>query len=339
MAHNRKRSVDNISHYLSVLRADLLQHQNFNELSLNISAENFFRDVLRFVRKWDDLENLNFFEPCAKSIDLISLKQKRIIQVTSTKSSTKLHASLEALKDTKYKNYSIEILYLIDLPNFTAGTKQLVKDEFKVECDDIVFGTEKLLKEIENLKQQEIEELEYLYFSDRAMRYTDNIVLQIACKSLVDKMPHTNIYNKKGYELDDTLLKISTNKLDESITKYSSLALDFTWIVLNKIEEKDLRRLHEFVVQKLYLDCLIEKLHKIGLLPSDNQEHTYKKLTQVCAQNSINMTEIIQTVHAKIRHELTIKDFNGIHIPWVILFSFFEICDIGYIEEDKNVDA
>ncbi len=103
MAHNRKRSVDNISHYLAVLKADLEQHQNLNDLSLNISAENFFRDVLRFVRKWDDLENLNFFEPCAKSVDLISKSQRRIIQVTSTRTSTKLLASLEALKESKYE--------------------------------------------------------------------------------------------------------------------------------------------------------------------------------------------------------------------------------------------
>jgi hypothetical protein len=335
MAHNRKRSVDNISHYLAVLKADLMHHQNLNDLSLNTSAENFFRDVLRSVRKWNDLENLNFFEPCAKSVDLYSKEQKRIIQVTSTKTSTKLHASLEALKDSKYEGYSIEILYLLDIPCFSKGTKSLVKDEFGVDCDDLVFGTEKLVKEIENLDEREIIDLEYSYFSEKTMRYTDNTVLQIACKSLVDKMPYTSIYTDRTYKLDDTMLKISTNKLDDSITQYSFLALDYTWIVLG-IDEKDLRRLHEFVVQKLYVNCVLEKLHRHGFNYSDIPERTYKKLNQICAQNDFDMTDVIQSVHAKIRDELTIKDFNGIHIPWVILFSFFEICDIGYIEDDKT---
>lgn len=335
MAHNRKRSVDNISHYIAVLKADLEQHQNLNDLSLNMSAENYFRDVLRFVRKCDDLENLNFFEPCAKSVDLISEKQQKIIQVTSTKTSTKLLASLEALKESKYEGYSIEILYLLDVPKFSTSTKSVVKEEFGLNCDTLIFGRKELLKEIENLDENEIAELEYNYFSDKAMRYTDNSVLQIACKSLVDKMPYTSLYNERNYELDDTYLKISTNKLDDSVVKYSSLALDYTWIVLG-LDEKDLRKLHEFVVQKVYVNTVLEKLHRHGFTLSDITECTFKNLNRMCAKHDLNMTDVIQSVHARIKDELTIKDFNGIHIPWVILFSFFEICDIGYLEEDKR---
>ncbi|HDM8200638.1 TPA: SMEK domain-containing protein [Vibrio harveyi] len=338
MAQNRKRSVDNISHYLSVLKADLEQHQNLNDLSLNISAENFFRDVLRFVRKWPDLENLNFFEPCAKSVDLISESQKAIIQVTSTKTPTKLQASLEALKDSKYQGYTIEILYLIDIPSFSSSTKTLVREDFGVDCDKVILGRKQLLKEIENLDENEIAELEYNYFSDKTMRYTDNTVLQIACKNLVDKMPYTNLYTERHYELDDTLLKIATNKLDKCIVKYSDLALDYTWIVLG-LDEKDLRKLHEFVVKEVYVNAVLEKLHRSGFSASDITDRSFKGLNRLCAEGDLNMTDVIQTVHAKIREDLTIKDFNGIHIPWVILFSFFEICDIGYLEEDKHANA
>ncbi|MGI2213445.1 SMEK domain-containing protein [Shewanella oncorhynchi] len=338
MAHNRKRSVDNISHYLSVLKADLEQHQNLNDLSLNIAAENFFRDVLRFVRKWPDLENLNFFEPCAKSVDLISENQQTIIQVTSTTTSTKLLASLEALRDSKYEDYTIEILYLIDIPNFYDSTKSMVQKEFGVNCDDVILGRKQLLKEIENLDENEIAELEYNYFSDKTMRYTDNAVLQIACKNLVDKMPYTNLYTEKDYELDDTRLKISTNKLDLSVVTYSNLALDYTWIVLG-LDEKDLRKLHEFVVKDVYVNAVLEKLHRSGFTVSGISDRSFKSLNRLCAKSELDMTDVIQSVHAKIREDLTIKDFNGIHIPWVILFSFFEICDIGYLEADKHANA
>lgn len=338
MARNRKRSFDNISHYLAVLKADLEQHQCLNDLSMNISAENFFRDVLRFIRKWDDLENLNFFEPCAKSVDLISESQKRIIQVTSTRSSTKLLSSLEALKESKYEGYCIEIIYLLDIPTFSAGTKLLVREEYGLDCDELIFGRDKLIKEIDNLDENEIAELEYNYFSDKTMRYTENVVLQIACKNLVDKMSYTSLYTERNYHLDDTHKKISTNQLDKSIVKYSNLALDYTWIVLN-IDESDLRKLHEFVVKEVYVNAVLEQLQRNGFTLSDITDQTFKSLNKTCAHHNINMTEVIQSVHARILNELTIKDFNGIHIPWVILFSFFEICDIGYLEEDKHVNA
>lgn len=338
MAHNRKRSVDKISHYLAVLKADLEQHQNLNDLSLNISAENFFRDVLRFVRKWDDLENLNFFEPCAKSVDLISEKQKKIIQVTSTKTSAKLLASLEALKDSRYEKFSIEILYLLDVPDFSSGTKLLVKNDFGLNCDDLIFGRKELLKEIENLDENDIAQLEYNYFSDKAMRYTENAVLQIACKNLVDKLPYTSIYTQRHYELDDTLVKISTNNLDASVVRYSSLALDYTWAVF-ALDTKDLHKLHEYVVQKLYVTAVLEKIHRAGLVLSDIVDRDFKSLNRICAKEDLDMTDVIQSVHNVIRNEMTIKDFNEIHIPWVIIFSFFEICDIGYLKGDKNANA
>ena len=71
------------------------------------------------------------------------------------------------------------------------------------------------------------------------MRYTDNTVLQIACKNLVDKMPYTNLYTERHYELDDTLLKIATNKLDKCIVKYSDLALDYTCLLYTSPSPRD----------------------------------------------------------------------------------------------------
>lgn len=338
MAHNRKRSLDNISYYISVLQADLKIHQPLNDLSLNMKAENYFRDVLRFVRKWDDLENLNFFEPCAKSVDLISEKNKRIIQVTSTTTSTKLYASLEALEDSKYKDYSIEILYLLDIPNFKPSTVQSVLDDYGIHCEDVIFDTKKLIREIENLEEKEILQLEYDFFSDRAMRYTDNIVLQIACKSLVDKMPYTSSNKKKSYKIDQAKLKISDNKLDDTIIDYSKLALDYTWIV-SMLDNQDLVRLHNFVVNDIYVNCLLNKLHKEGFTLSDISDRSFTALNKLCAQHDFDMTDVINSVQERIRQELIVKDFNGIYIPWVIVFTFFEICDIGYLKEVGNADA
>ncbi len=232
------------------------------------------------------------------------------------------------------RGYSIEILYLLDVPNFSASTKLMVQEDFGLNCDSLVFGRKELLKEIENLDENEIAKLEYNYFSDKAMRYTENAVLQIACKNLVSKMTYTSLYTERNYKLDDTYHKISINKLEPSVVKYSNLALDYTWIIL-ALDEKDLRKLHEFVVQDAYVNIVLEKLHRNGFTVSDITDCTFKNLNQICAQHDLNMTDVIQSLHARIKDELTIKDFNGIHIPWVILFSFFEICDIGYLEEDK----
>ncbi|MEZ8148390.1 SMEK domain-containing protein [Enterovibrio norvegicus] len=339
MAHIRKKSVDKISHYLSVLKADLEHHQQLNDLSLNISSENFFRDVLRYVRKWNDLENLNFFEPCAKSIDLVSKDKKTIIQVTSTTTSAKLYSSLEALKDSRYKNYTIEILYLIDIPNFSKGTVNLVKSEFGIDVSDVIFGREKLIKEIENLDQIEIEELQSLYFSERTMRYTENSVLQIACKNLIDKMPSVNNTSSNStYRIEEASKKIKINKLNEEIKKFSSVALDYTSIILS-LNNLDLEKLHDFVVKDIYRQCVISRLYDEGYTVSDLKNESFESLNDICCALELNMSEVVVNVHNRIKSELTIKDFNGIHIPWVILFAFFEICDICYLKGDLNDNA
>ncbi|TOA30650.1 hypothetical protein CGK28_24760, partial [Vibrio parahaemolyticus] len=76
-----------------------------------------------------------------------------------------------------------------------------------------------------------------------------------------------------------------------------------------------------------------------GFRASDITDRSFQGLNRLCAESDLNMSDVIQTVHAKIREHLIVKDFNGIFIPWVILFSFFEICDIGYLEEDKHANA
>ncbi|MEZ8661762.1 SMEK domain-containing protein [Vibrio cyclitrophicus] len=340
MASERRKFVHQISTRLAVLKIDLKQNQVLNDLSLNMASENFFRDVLRIVRDWDDLENLNFFEKCAKSIDLISVKSKTIIQVTSTKTAAKLDASLEALKDTKYKGYSLRILYLLELPNFSEKKKAYVLEEFGVNVDDIVYGTEQLIEEVDNLTQPKLERLAYDYFSDSAMRYTTNSVLQLTCHELVKGMGKAKI-KRQTTNLQGVPQKITANKLnnnDEIMLALNS-SIDFAPIILANVPPTVLVKLSDLIVHQVYRESLVTELTNYGCTLTDVVDLDTAALHKICVSVGLDMSPVLFAVYHVVREKMLVQDFNAFHIPWVIIFTFFEICDIGYIGGNQNDNA
>lgn len=340
MALERRELIHKISNRLAILKVALEQNQVLNDLSLNISAENFFRDVLRIVRDWDDLENLNFFEPCAKSIDLISDKQKTIIQVTSTKTAAKLDASMEALKDSRYKGYSIKIIYLLELPNFSNAKKKYVLEEYGVNVDDVVYGRMHLLKEIDNLTQPKLEKLAYEYFSDSGMRYTENAVLQLACHELIKGIKNVKI-KRQLLKLQGVPKKLEYNKLDnnEDIMTALKASISFTTVITANMEGFDLHKLSNLIVDQIYRENLISELTNHGCTISDLVGLDVPALHDICVEMSLDMSPVMFAVYETVKEKMLVQDFNALQIPWVIIFTFFEICSIGYIGRHNNDNA
>ena len=100
MITNRKEAFDTISRVLAITRLDIEQHQAINDVSLNIHGENYFRDVFNFVYDCDFVnandENLN-----EAYIDLVDSGEKKLIQITTTRSKEKIPHSLTELLHTK----------------------------------------------------------------------------------------------------------------------------------------------------------------------------------------------------------------------------------------------
>lgn len=330
----RKKLIDQASRSLAILRADIEQHQAINDLSLNMSSENFFRDVLRLVRGWEDLENANFFEPCAKSIDLISKSKKTIIQVTSTTSSTKLYNTLDALLDTKYEGYNVEIFYLIDVPHFKPKTKQNVEKVFNVVVDDLIYGRDKFIREIENMEQINLEYLVTNYFSDESMRYTEHQVLELACRDLVKGMKTVRI-KRQLLKLQDFNSKLRANKIlaDENLLMLVKSSIDYTTVITLQMDLSEREKVAELVVDTFYRQNIIQELTNNGQQLAAIEQLDVGKLHEICADIDMDMSPVLYGLYDAIRAQMKFHDFNGLHMPWVIIFTFFELCNIGYIKE------
>ncbi|NOJ19771.1 SMEK domain-containing protein [Vibrio jasicida] len=340
MAIQRRDFIHQITNRLSVLQVALSYNQTLNDLSLNMAAENFFRDVLRIVKGWDDLENLNYFEKCAKSIDLISVKNKTIIQVTSTRTAAKLDASLEALDEPRYKGYSLKILYLLELPNFAEKKRNYVKDEYNVDVDDVVYGTKQLIEDIDNLDQTKLEQLAYDYFSDSGMRYTTNSVLQLTCHELVKGMSKTKI-ERHTTKVEGVTEKAKTNKIisDSKVMSALDASVSYAPIILRNVSNTDLIKLKDLIVNQIYRDNLINELTNYGCTLNDIKDLDVNCLHNICRSVDLNTTPVLLAVYQVVKEKMLVQDFNALHIPWVIIFTFFEICDIGYIGEVSNDNA
>ena len=85
---DRKQAFDNISRRLANIRCDIEQHQAIQDYSLNIHAENFFRDVFNYVYDYR-LKSANFQNTNAAYIDLLDTDKKLAYQITSTTSKEK----------------------------------------------------------------------------------------------------------------------------------------------------------------------------------------------------------------------------------------------------------
>ncbi len=134
----RQDAFNSISRVLAITRYDIEQRQLVNDLSLNIHGENYFRDVLNYTYGYD-LKNDNFRSQNSSCIDLVDDTRKLAIQITTTRTKEKLSNTLKALSKEKYKNYKVEIFYLLEKANPNKETINEFKAVYSVELNDCLF--------------------------------------------------------------------------------------------------------------------------------------------------------------------------------------------------------
>ena len=109
----RQQAFNSISRVLAITRFDIEQRQHINDYGLNIHAENYFRDIFRFIYEYN-FENANFESQNVACIDLIDVKQKIAYQITTTRTKDKIEKTFKALIKPEYKDYTLKIFFLLD---------------------------------------------------------------------------------------------------------------------------------------------------------------------------------------------------------------------------------
>ncbi|PPK74875.1 ATP/maltotriose-dependent transcriptional regulator MalT [Methylobacter tundripaludum] len=162
---NRQQAFNNISRELAIGIQDIKQRQAIQDYSLNIHAENFFRDVFNWVYDCH-FENANFQSANAACIDLLDTQQKLAYQITSTTSKEKIANTLQALAKPEYQGYEIRIYYLLAKPYLSAKSKQEIRTDFALNIDEYLFDCSDLIKDINNLETDKLIALNHKYFKE-----------------------------------------------------------------------------------------------------------------------------------------------------------------------------
>jgi len=321
----RQQAFNSISRVLAITRYDIEQRQLINEYGLNIHGENYFRDVFNYIYL-KNYENENFNSQNNSCIDLVDKSEKLALQITTTRTKDKIDNTFNALRIAKYKDYSINIFYLLDKAKPNSDTVAEYKNNYGIDLNDCLYDYNDLIKKIEGLETSKLIELNNKYFKNNTEKYTDEIVLNLVFKHLIKNFT----IKKPNYDDDfgtiDTKEKIKINNLNSRIESEINKGLDYISLVDN--EDNILDDLRKFIVDDLYkqvlFDLLLSKVSKVEL-----ENKSIAQFHHFCQIHNIDFNKIISNLHSKLENKIEIKDFNAMSISWIIISFFFEICDIG----------
>lgn len=144
----REHYINNITDILSILRTKVELRNSINLYDVNIHAENFYRDLFNLIYDWG-LEDLNAQTTNASYIDLVDIKNKKAIQVTSQNDSGKIRKSVNGfLKKSENKGFELKVLLIARLAK--AYTTDFTFEDYKFEPDKDVIDIERLIKSIKD---------------------------------------------------------------------------------------------------------------------------------------------------------------------------------------------
>lgn len=331
MLSDRQNAFNTISRVLALTRLDIEQRQAVSDFSLNIHGENWVRDVFNHVYKLK-LVNANAEAANTPFIDLVDTESKRLIQVTTTRSKEKITHTLQALDIAKYSDYEISIYYLLEKASPSKLTlEELRKEHPNLKVEGLLKDSSDLIRDIESLDELDLIELSERYFVPNKNKYTDVMVLDLACKALLKrKEAFTPNYDDDlgSIETDD---KITVNNINSRVSLNIQKSLDYTSII-DSIDDGQLStNLRIFVVDELYKEILMIFLRQ-KVRQSNLQNKNTDELQLVAKEHNLDFNKIIHRLVQELENKLIITDFNSMEISWILVSYFFEICDVGVKE-------
>lgn len=154
---NRKDNIDKISTKLAILAHKVELNSCLNLMDLNIHAEYFFCDLLNMIFN-ASLVNLNTINTNAKSIDLIDLRKRLAIQVTSTPEFSKIKKTVDGFIETENINNIDRLIVLIIIKKKRYQAKTY-GDKFIISVSDDVLDYTGLIKLIMGLPPEKIQKI------------------------------------------------------------------------------------------------------------------------------------------------------------------------------------
>ena len=327
----KQKAYNSISRVLAITRYDIEQRQLINEYGLNIHGENYFRDVFNFIYYKDklNLENDNFNSQNSACIDLVDSEKKLAYQITTTRTKEKIENTLKALNKPQYKNYTIKIFYLLDKSKPNKETITEFKNKYNIDLNECLSDYTDLIRDINNLETTKIIELDNKYFKNNTEKYTEEIVLNLVFKHLIQNYSKIKPNYDDDFGTIDTNKKITINHINSRIANEINKGLDYIGIVDETDNENDLLSdLRNLVVNNLYKNIL-EKLLLSKISKNEINNKTTKELHDLVEIHNLDFNKIISNLHTELENNIDVKDFNSMSISWIIISFFFEICDIG----------
>ena len=335
MIEERKIAFDNISRTLAITRYDIEQHQLVNDQSLNIHGENWFRDIFNFVYSNNFFVNANIETKTgnASAVDLIDKNKKLAYQITTTRKKEKVDSTLKKIKTTEYKDYTLKIFFLLEKSKFNKDIKQYFEDNHNVKIKDYLIDYTDLLKDIEALETDKLIELNKKLFVKSAEKYTNNIVLDLIFKHLLQEKKNVIVdYMDNDFGTVDIKSKLGINEINEKISAKIKESLDYR-VVLDEFCNVDnlLTDLKSYIIDDIYKKILLEKL-KQKVSEKELVDKKTSELQDIAISHKIGFNKLISQLHREIENNIEIIDFNSMNIAWIIIAYFFELCDVGVDE-------
>ena len=329
MIDKRKAAFDNISRILAITRYDIEQHQAINDLALNIHGENYFRDVFNFVYPSCKLENANFESANSPCVDLIDKNNKLAYQITTTRTKEKIEKTLTALKTQKYQGYKIKIFFLTSKAKPSNETVEKINAMFNVSIVDCLLDYTDLIKDINDLETNRLIELHDKYLKGKENKYTDQIILDLIFRHLINKKSEFKKFYDDDFGNIDTNEKLTLNNINARTVAQINKGLDYREILENISQEDNLLTdLRYLVIESFYKGILISVLES-KISRSKLKNRNLIALHDLAQQHNICFNSIIHKLHVAIEQKIDIRDFNSMNIAWIIIAYFFELCDVG----------
>ena len=328
MVSKRKIAFDSISRVLAITRYDIEHHQSVNDLSLNIHGENYFRDVFNHVYGLN-LQNANFESFNFPSIDLIDKENRIAYQITTTKSREKIDKTLEIYNKEGYGDYDVRIFYLLEKSHPNAATVTAIQTKYGIDITNRLFDYIDLIRDIEQLEGEQLQELNRKYFSSQAERYTDEIALDLIIKHLLKEKATVKINYDDSFGTVDSDKKLELNNISDRTKAKIKEGLDYRQL-LDKLDSDDsfIGNLRVLVIDKFYKEVLLQLLES---LESRDELIAFSTndLQNKAQEHSIDFNKAINNLCDMVEVQIEVQDFNSMSTSWIIIAYFFELCDVG----------
>lgn len=160
MSFARKNNIDFIIERFAYIRNVIELSNSENLTSINIYAENFFRDLLNIAFGYD-LKNLNIDESNTAAIDLGDSKKKIAFQVTATGGKSKITKTLKKFceKDLQADFDRLIVLIATKKTKYQADTATDASGKFSISLKNDVWDWSDLVKKIGDLQQADIKKI------------------------------------------------------------------------------------------------------------------------------------------------------------------------------------